>query len=349
MKLAEYLEELCLLDGISGDEGAVRRYITSKIEGKCEYTVDPLGSVIAYCKGKKSAKRKLMLNAHMDEVGLIVTYICTDGCLKFASVGGVDTRILYGKRVFIGRNRVPGVIAGTAVHCLSDDELKRAPKESELCIDIGCTNKAEAEKLVKQGDSVIFDSDFLRFGEGRLRCKAIDDRAGCAIMLRMIEETPEYDTIFCFVVQEEVGLRGSTAAAYTAAPDYAIVLEATTAADIPSSSAEKRVCEVGKGPVVSYMDRHTVYCKELYELAFDTAAENGIPCQTKSVVAGGNDAGAIHVSRGGVKTAAISLPCRYLHSPSCVIAESDLEYAYELTKKLSERIQSYDISDHGSL
>ena len=339
MELIKYLEELCLLDGISGDESAVSDYIVSKIEGKCEYIIDPLGSVIATCKGRKPAKRKLMLNAHMDEVGLIVTYICSDGCLKFASVGGVDTRVLYGKRVFVGRERVPGVIAGTALHCLSDEELEKAPKESELCIDIGCKDKAEAEKLVMQGDSVIFDSDFLRFGEGRIRSKAIDDRAGCAIMLKMIEETPEYDTTFCFVVQEEVGLRGSTAAAYTAAPDYAIVLESTTAADIPSSKAEKRVCEVGKGPVVSYMDRHTVYNRELYKLAFDTAAANGIPCQTKSVVAGGNDAGAIHVSRGGVRTAAISLPCRYLHSPSCVIAESDLDSAYELTVKLCERIQ----------
>ena len=337
MELVKYLEELCLLDGISGDEGAVSDYIISKIEGRCEYTVDPLGSVIATCKGRKPAKRRLMLNAHMDEVGLIVTYVCSDGCLKFASVGGVDTRILYGKRVFVGSGRVPGVIAGTAMHCLSEEELGKAPRESELCIDIGCESREEAEKRVSQG--VVFDSDFLRFGEGRIRSKAIDDRAGCAIMLKMIEDIPEYDTIFCFVVQEEVGLRGSTAAAYTAAPEFAIVLESTTAADIPSSKAEKRVCEVGKGPVVSYMDRHTVYNRELYKLAFDTAAENGIPCQTKSVVAGGNDAGAIHTSRGGVRTAAISLPCRYLHSPSCVIAGSDLDNAYRLTVKLCERIQ----------
>ena len=158
-------------------------------------------------------------------------------------------------------------------------------------------------------------------------------------MLKMIEDGVEYDTAFSFVVQEEVGLRGATAAAYTAAPEFAIVLEATTAADIPSSSGEKRVCEVGKGPVVSYMDRHTIYDRELYSLAFDEAEKQKIPCQTKSVVAGGNDAGAIHVSRGGVRTAAISLPCRYLHSPSCVIAKSDLDYSYRLARGLAERIQ----------
>jgi endoglucanase len=329
------------LAGVSGDEGAVRNYIISKLSGTFEYTVDPLGSIIVRVKGKNPAKHRLMFSAHMDEVGLIVTFICSDGCLKFSSVGGIDARILYGKRVFVGKDRVPGVIAGTAVHNLSDDEKKTAPDEKTLVIDIGCNDKESAERLVRQGDTVIFDSEFARFGENNeTYCsRAIDDRAGCAIMLKMIEDIPEYDTTFCFVVQEEVGLRGAKAAAYTADPEFAIVLETTTAADIPSSKAEKRVCEVGGGAVVSYMDRHTLYDRELYRLAFDTAAEKNIPCQTKSVVAGGNDAGAIHVSRGGVRTAALSLPCRYLHSPSCVINERDLEAVYRLAAELSARIQ----------
>ena len=172
----------------------------------------------------------------------------------------------------------------------------------------------------------------MRFGEGMIKARAIDDRAGCAIMLALIDEELEYDTCFTFVVQEEVGLRGSGAAAFTVDPEMAIVLESTTAADIPSAAGEKRVCEVGKGPVVSYMDRRTIYDKQLYALAFDTARGLDIPCQTKTMVAGGNDAGAISLARWGVRTAAISLPCRYLHSPSCVIAESDLENAYLLTR-----------------
>ena len=207
----------------------------------------------------------------------------------------------------------------------------------KLTIDIGVDSREEALKLVRLGDSVRFVSDFVEFGEGFVKCKAIDDRAGCAIMLRMIEEGVEYDTYFTFVVQEEIGLRGSTCAAFTVAPDYAVVLESTTAADIPSASGEKRVCELGKGPVVSYMDRHTMYDRELFELAFSVAEENGISCQTKTMVAGGNDAGAIHVSRGGVKTAAVSLPCRYLHSPSCVINKADFENAYVLTKLILDR------------
>lgn len=339
MELVKYLEELCSLDGISGDEGAVRAYIISKIEGRCDYTVDPLGSVIAHVRGRQPAKHKLLISAHMDEVGLIVTHICGDGCLRFDTVGGIDPRVLFGKRVFVGANKTVGVIGGTAVHNLSDDERSKAPSVHAMTIDIGCSSKEEAEKLVRQGDSVVFDSEVLHFGDGMIRSKAIDDRAGCAIMLKMIEEGTEYDTIFSFVVQEEVGLRGATAAAYTVAPEFAIVLESTTAADIPSSAGEKRVCEVGRGAVVSFMDRHTIYDKELYRLAFEQAEALGILCQTKSVVAGGNDAGAIHVSRGGVRTAAISLPCRYLHSPSCVIAASDLECSYKLACGLAERIQ----------
>lgn len=339
MDLTKRLEELCAHGGISGDEGMVRDYICRAIEGKCEYHIDNLGSVIAFKKGRKPAKRRLLISAHMDEVGFIITYICSDGALKFSAVGGIDPRVVFGRRVLVGEDKRLGVIGGKAVHNLSEKQRGQAPELSDMVIDIGCSSRAQAEKLVSVGDSVIFDSSFLRFGEGRIKSRAIDDRAGCAIMLGLIDETPEYDTWFTFVVQEEVGLRGAESAAFTVEPDFAIVLEATTAADIPSSSDEKRVCELGKGPVVSFMDRHTIYDKELYRLAFEQAEALGIPCQTKTVIAGGNDAGAIHVSRGGVRTAAVSLPCRYLHSPSCVIAEQDLTDSYKLVKRLAERIQ----------
>ena len=157
-------------------------------------------------------------------------------------------------------------------------------------------------------------------------------------MTELLHEDLEYDTYFVFNVQEEVGLRGAAASAYSLAPDYAIVLESTTAADIDGAFGAKRVCEVGKGPVVSFMDRHTIYDKELYRLAFDIAKEQGIPCQTKTMIAGGNDAGVIHTSAGGVRTMAVSLPCRYLHSASSVINYSDLENTYKLVKSLIGRI-----------
>ena len=332
------LKNLCLLDGISGDEENVRNYITEQIKDKAEVTIDNLGNVIAFCKGKKSSEKRVMVCAHMDEVGMIVVYINSDGTLKISPVGGVDPRVVFGRRVTVGKNKLLGVIGGKAVHNLSADERKKSVPFDSMTVDIGCVSREEAEKHVSLGDSVCFVSDFTEFGDGLVKAKAIDDRAGCAIMLRLIREGVEYDTYFTFVVQEEIGLRGSACAAYTVNPDYAVVLEATTAADVPSASGNKSVCRLKKGPVVSFMDRHTIYDKELYKLAFKTAEECKIPCQTKTMIAGGNDAGAIHVSRSGVKTAAVSLPCRYLHSPSCVISREDFENAYILTKNLLDRI-----------
>lgn len=182
----------------------------------------------------------------------------------------------------------------------------------------------------------MFDSDSFRFGSGFVKSKAIDDRAGCLIMMDMINGGPEYDAWYAFTVQEEVGTRGAKAAAFTIEPDIAVVLETTTACDIAETSGAKRVCELGRGCVVSYMDRATIYDRELYQLARSTADKLGIANQTKTLIAGGNDSGAIHVSRGGVRTCALSVPCRYLHSPACVINDAD----YTATAKLAEAVLS---------
>lgn len=336
--MKELLRELCLTDGISGNEDVVRDYIINKIKDVCEYSIDPLGSIICFKKGKKAPEKKLMICAHMDEVGFMVTYIRPDGTLSFDTVGGVDAAVVIGRQVRIGKDRISGVVGSTAVHNLSKDEREKAPSIDSLYIDIGAEDKAEAEKYVSLGDCVYFDSEFADLGERRIKAKAIDDRAGCAMMIQMMHEELEYDTWFVFNVQEEIGLRGSTASAFAVAPDFAIVLESTTAADIDGASGAKRVCEVGKGAVVSFMDRSTMYDKELYRLAFDTAKKLGIPCQTKTMVAGGNDAGAIHKSGKGVRTIAVSLPCRYLHSPSSVIELADLDNTYTLVKNLAKGI-----------
>ena len=340
--MKELLKELCLINGVSGDEGAVRKRIISLIEGCCEYRIDPLGSIICFKKGRKTPEKKLMICAHMDEVGFIVTYIRSDGTLSFGTVGGIDPAVIIGRQVTVKSSitgeEIYGVVGSTAVHNLSKEQREKAAKTDSLYIDIGAENKEEAEKLVAQGDCAYFVSEFTELGSRRIKAKAIDDRAGCAMMIEMIRGELEYDTWFVFNVQEEIGLRGATASAFAVAPDFAIVLESTTAADIDGSSGAKRVCELGKGPVVSFMDRSTMYDKELFRFAFDVAAENGIPCQTKSMVAGGNDAGAIHISGKGVRTMAVSLPCRYLHSPSSVIEYSDMENAFKLVRILAERI-----------
>ncbi len=332
-----YLKDLCLINGISGDESNVRDYIIGQIKDKCEYTIDPMGNVLAFKKGKSKPKNKVMLSAHMDEVGFIVTYICDNGFLKFTNVGGVDPKVAAGRVVNIG-NSVKGVIGNKALHLTHGDEDKKVPELDKLYIDIGVNNKAEAEKYVTIGDPVYFISDFVEFGDGKIKAKAIDDRFGCAIMLKMIDSDLDFDTHFAFLVQEEVGCRGAGPAVYSVRPDYAIVLEATTASDIAGVSDEDSVCKQKDGAVVSFMDRSTVYNRDLFKLAFKVAKDNGIPVQTKTTVAGGNDAGTIHKSCGGVYTLAISLPCRYIHSSTNVGDKADMTACYELAVAMNKEL-----------
>ncbi len=334
--MVDLLKELCLIDGISGREDKVRDYIVSKIHDKCDYEIDPMGNVIAFRKGRKRAKKKVMISAHMDEVGYIVTYICDNGFLKFTSVGGVDSKVTLGKTVTVGENGIKGVIGSKVIHLCHGDEETTAPKLNKLYIDIGANSKEDAEKFVEIGDSVHFSSDFVIFGKNKIKAKAIDDRFGCAIMLKMIESDLEYDTYFAFLVQEEVGCRGASSAAYTVKPDYAIVLEATTAADVAFVDDADRVCVQGDGAVVSFMDRSTLYNRDMFKGAFKLAKDNNIKIQTKTTVAGGNDAGAIHKSNGGIYTIAISLPCRYIHSATSVADTEDMRSCHDLAVLLAE-------------
>ena len=317
------LKDLCLLNGTSGREEAVRNYIIEKIKDKCEYSVDALGSVIAFKKGRKAPDKKVLVAAHTDEVGFIITDITDDGYLRFAPVGGIDAAVVLGRRVDI--NGIKGVVGAKAVHLLSDDEKKNEPAFDKLAIDIGAADKAEAEKAVSLGDCAYFASDYCEFGDGFIKSKALDDRIGCMLMIELINSDLEYDTYFCFNVQEEVGLRGSGCSAYAVKPDVAVILESTTAADIDGVTGGDKCCVLGKGPVVSFMDSRTIYDKQIFDLAFEVGKENNIKIQTKTKIAGGNDAGAIQKSGAGCRVAAVSLPCRYIHSGSSVVKIGDIE------------------------
>ncbi|MCM1297959.1 MAG: M42 family peptidase [Firmicutes bacterium] len=337
MSLKENVKELSALLGTSGDEKEVREEIISRLPKNVKYTVDNLGSLIVEKKGKKRPKKKIMLDAHMDEVGFIITHIDDDGSLCFAPVGGIIPAVVFGRQL-VFKNGTMGAVAAKPLHLLDGDEEDSQPKLDSLRIDIGAKDREEAETLVQVGDCAYFSSEQTDFGSGFMAGKALDDRVGCAIMLELINKELPYDCTFVFSVQEEIGTRGATAAVYTVNPDLAIVIEATTACDISGVSGEKQVCRLGEGPVISFMDRGTVYDRELFALGFETAEEIGIKCQTKSVVAGGNDSGAIHKSVGGVRTTTVSVPCRYLHSPSCVIKESDLTDTLKLVEALIDRL-----------
>ncbi len=337
--MLDYLRELCLINGISGREGKVRDYIINRtssfLNSDDSITTDPMGNLIIFKKGKKPALNKVMISAHMDEVGFIVTYICENGFLKFTNVGGVDSKIACGRAVLIGDSNIPGIIGQKVMHLCEGDEASSCKEISALYIDIGADSKQDAENFVSIGDSIHFSSDYTEFGNGKVKAKAIDDRFGCAVMMKMIENEPEYDTYFAFLVQEEVGCRGAGAAVFSVRPDYAVVLEATTASDIAFVSEENQVCVQGKGAVVSFMDRSTIYDTVLFKDAFATAEKNSIKIQPKTTVAGGNDAGTIHKSCEGVRTIAISLPCRYIHSGTCVADVKDMEDCFNLAVALS--------------
>ena len=327
------LKELCLLNGVSGDEDEVRRYMVERIKSHASYFhADTIGNLIAFKKGKKSTGNRLMLCAHMDEVGLIVKSVTDEGYLKFGCVGGIDRRILLGKRVTVGEKAVPGVIGLKAIHLTTAGERKKVPKLTDLYIDIGAKDKESALAQVELGDICTFVSDVVEFGGGMLKAKAIDDRVGCAVMLKLLEEDLPLDVTFAFTAQEEVGTRGAFGAAFSVTPEIALVLETTTAAGLPGVEDHRRVCAPGKGPVISYMDGATIYDRELFETLRRLSEENGIPWQTKEYIAGGNDARTIQRTKAGVRVAAMSAATRYLHAPASVGSVADFENMLRLTR-----------------
>lgn len=329
----KYLKELCLLPGVSSFEEPVAEYIAEKARPFADsIETDGLGNLIITKKGKKKGAKSLMLTAHMDEVGFIVRTVEDDGYIHFAPVGGIDPRIALGRKVLVGKRLVPGVIGLKAVHLTTPAERKKVPKFDDMYIDIGATSRKDAERNVRQGDRIVFDSDYVEFGEKMVKAKAIDDRFGCAVMLNLIEKELPQDVTFVFSVQEEVGTRGAFGAAFRVKPDISLVLEGTTSADIPTVDDDRKVTRIGEGPVLGCMDRSTIYDPKLLQMSRDLADENGIPWQIKQFVSGGTDASAIQRSREGVRVASISAPVRYLHAASTVASMEDMENALQLAE-----------------
>lgn len=330
--MKELLKRLCAIDGASGNEKSVRDFIISEIKDFCEYSVDNIGNIIAFKKGKTESKRRIMIDAHTDEVGLIITSITPDGFLRFKTLGGIDTAVLMMRRVLIN-GKINGVIGGKPHHL--DKSASKLPQIDSLYIDIGATSCEEAEAKVSLGDTAVMCSDFTVNGE-KIISKALDDRIGCAILIKLLKEESEYDFYGSFSTQEELGLRGARVAAYTINPESAIILEGTTAADIDGVAEEKSVCNLGAGAAISFMDGATSYDRDYY----NAALKSGLPVQVKRAVTGGNNSGSVHLSREGVKTIAISVPCRYIHSANSVADERDINAAYSLAKYMLQNIAS---------
>lgn len=335
-----YLKELTELRGVPGAEDEVREFIFDKIKDNCdEIFRDSIGNLIAVKKCGKVDVPKVMVCAHMDEVALIVTKITDEGFLKFDTLGGIDTSVLVSKKVLVGKNVLNGVIGAKAIHLQKKSEQGKPIEIEELYIDIGAKDKKEAEKKVSLGDYATFKSDYVEFGEGFIKAKALDDRLGCDILIDLAKNSFDFDLYLVFTVQEETGLRGAAVSVNRVKPDFCIVLETTACSDTFGSEEKDFSTVSGGGVVLSFADMRTYYSKEILKEVSDVAKKYNIPFQYKKTVSGGNDAGAIHLSCGGIKTITMSVPTKYIHSPSSVIKKSDYEAMKLLAQKYLQEVK----------
>lgn len=333
--MIETIKSLCRLPGPSGWEDAVRDHIRAEAAPYAdEMLTDAIGNLLVFKKGRKSPAQPVLLAAHMDEVGVVIREIDDDGYLRFDFLGGVDRRVVIGKRVWLGADRVPGLIGMKPIHLTTAEERKSMPKLKELYIDIGAADGEQARALVQLGDYGVFDDRILELQNDMLRAKAIDDRVGCGILLTLLKEELPIDTWFAFTVQEEAGCRGAFGAAFRLEPGTAIVVEGTTAADGPASIGARKVCLPGHGPVVPFQDGGAIYDRGLFARITALADQHNIPWQTKTLLSGGTDAQAIQRTRAGCRVAAISAAVRYIHSPSCVGCTRDFEQMAALLRLL---------------
>lgn len=331
------LRELTQLTGVSGDEGAVRDYILEKVRPLAdEVRVDRMGNVLATVEGTDPHAGRVMVLAHMDEVGLIALGVTDEGLIAYQTVGGIDPRVMVSKRVFVGKDRIPGVIGAKAIHLQSPEDRKASLSHKKMYVDIGCKDKESAKKKVSPGDYIGFAPEWVPYGDGFVISKALDDRVGCYNMLRLMECRYPSTVVYAFTVQEEVGLRGAQVAAQQFDLKCALVLEGTTANDLGDVTAHQQVCRAGKGVAISFMDRTSIAHPALSRALRETAQKNGIPWQFKTYVSGGNDAGTVQNAKGPVAVCPLSVPCRYIHSPSSACHLVDVEAQYDLARAFLE-------------
>ncbi|MBN1218507.1 MAG: M20/M25/M40 family metallo-hydrolase [Anaerolineae bacterium] len=347
-----YLEQLSNAFGVSSAEGEVRKIIIEAAKPYADaWRVDTMGNlfVTRQQRGQVSgAPLRVMVSAHMDEVGFIITKITDSGHLKFETVGNINRRVLLGKVVVVGKERVPGVIGLKPIHLLTGDESRKVDDIKAMTIDIGAADK-QANGKVMVGDLGTFATRFGRLGgqpnqrqdRGRVKGKALDNRAGCAVLLELLREDYAFELQAVLTVQEEVGARGARVATYATNPDLAFILEAPTTDDLPPTDPEAPddgFPRLGDGPAITVMDRSFIADRRLVDLLIDTAEREGIPYQFKQPGVGGTDAGAVHVTREGVPSVVVSVPARYIHSPVAVLDLADFWNTVKLMQATLKRL-----------
>ena len=333
----ELLKELTELDGVPGFETEVRDFIRSRLEGKAQFDQDNLGSLICKKAGRHEAPR-IMIPAHMDEIGFMVKDVHDSGCLRFATLGGWLDQVVLGHMVVVKTRNgpLPGVIGCTPPHLLPKDERDKVMKKKKMFIDVGAKDKEDAEKNlgVRVGDPIVPRQPFVRMkNQTHLMAKAWDDRVGCALLVDLLGklgQTSHPNTLFAVgTVQEEVGTRGAETAADVVEPDFCVALDVGIATDVPGVEDEPKV-ELGKGPVIYVMEAGTIAHHKFNDFVIETAEKQNVPYQLSVMEGGATDARAIHIHGRGVPSVVLGVPTRYIHSHAGIIHTDDYEASLKL-------------------
>lgn len=347
----EYLElvrRLTSIHGPSGREDSVRDLVVELMKPHVDKLwIDVWGNVVGYRRGRSDSGR-IMLAAHMDEIGLFVSHIEDDGFLRVVPIGGVLERTLLYQRVVVktrdGRTWM-GVIGLKPLHIVKPDEAQKIPEIRELFVDVGASSKEEVEKMgIRVGDTVVFDREVAELSGDRITGKAFDDRVGVAVMLKALEmlETPGVDAYFVATVQEEVGLKGARVSSYGISPDVALAIDVTIASDVPGVSKSEWFTRLGYGPAIKIADGRNatglIYHPKVVEFLVNIAERRKIPYQLEVISGGTTDASIIALNKEGVAASTISIPARYIHSPVEVVDLKDLYNASQLAKAFIEEV-----------
>lgn len=341
-KQIKLLEKLCNAIGVSGDEGEVRRIVLDEIKPFADdVKVDAMGSVLAVRHGRGAKRVRVMIDAHMDEVGFFIVADEGEGIYRFETVGGIDSRHLVGKQVYVGKDRIPGVIGGKPVHLMGLSERRNKVPVDGLRIDIGLAGMAQV------GDRAGFATKFRRVGPS-IMSKAIDDRIGVATLIELLKHAPSnIDLCAAFSVQEEIGLRGAKVAAQYFKPDMAIAIDSTPANDLPVYDGSENTSynvKLGLGPAIYIADGSTLHDPRLVQFLSDIGDAQKIPYQFRQPGGGGTDSGAIQRSLAGVPTVSVSVPHRYTHSPVSIARVDDWKNTINLLHSGLKKIQPELIS-----
>ena len=346
LSLNQNLEKLSNAQGVTGRETQIRELLKEMLNPVCdEIQIDRMENLIAIKKGNKSAP-KIMLAAHMDEVGLMIKTITKDGFLQFSKLGGIDDRILTAQKVqvFTKKGTYSGVIGSKPPHIQKEDERKKIIAYDELFIDVGATSRDDAVAMgIAMGDAVAFDQTFTPLGNGNVMGKAFDNRAGCAAMVETMRLLQNCDCTVYAVgsVQEEVGLRGSGTAAFAIDPDLALALDVTIAGDVPGVREFDTSIKLTKGPSLTVSDSGVITHPKIMRWIMETASENKIPLQLESGLLGSTDAARISLTRQGIPAGAIGIPTRYIHSPTGILNLTDLENTAKLAAAAVQKAAKY--------